>query len=142
MHLEFSSRTLDDYIIVEVLGELDLISAPCLQEELLGILVQRGNKVILDLSRLTFMDAAGLRVLLAINRRAGLLGGTFSLAAPQGSVARILELTGLDQYLAVFPTVAKAIAADHRPRRPMRPPAGAGTPPQGTSRNGFSPRDT
>ncbi|MBV9855006.1 MAG: STAS domain-containing protein [Streptosporangiaceae bacterium] len=136
MHLGFSSRILDDHIIVEVHGELDLISAPSLQEDLLGILVQRGNRIVLDLSGLTFMDAAGLRVLLAINRRAGLLGGTLSLADPRGSVARILQLTDLDQYFAVFPSVAKAIVADRRARAHLPSRTGAQALPRRASRNG------
>lgn len=129
MDLELSTRTLDDYVVVELRGELDFNSAPALEEGLLAILAQRGTRLILDLSDLAFMDAAGLRVILATGRRAALLGGTLSLAAPQRIVARILQLTGLDQRLAIFPTVSEATAAAHALTHPT-PATGAARAPR------------
>jgi anti-sigma B factor antagonist len=113
--LELSTRTLDDYVVAELRGELDFNSAPALKEGLLAILAQRGTRIILDLSNLAFMDAAGLRVLLAAGRRAALLGGTMTLAAPQQIVARLLQVTGLDRRFAIFPTVSEAAASGQDP---------------------------
>jgi anti-sigma B factor antagonist len=133
--LELSTRTLDDYVVAELRGELDFNTAPALKEDLLAILAQRGTRIILDLSALAFMDAAGLRVILAAGRRASLLGGTLSLAAPQQIVARILQVTGLDQRFAIFPTVAEAAAAHQAPSHP----APSVTPAGGAARVGRIP---
>jgi anti-sigma B factor antagonist len=123
--LELSTRTLDDYVVAELRGELDFNSAPALEEGLLAILAQRGTRIILDLSDLAFMDAAGLRVILATGRRAALLGGTLSLAAPQQIVARILQVTDLDQRFAIFPTVQEAAASHQAPAHTTLPGAPA-----------------
>ena len=125
MDLELSTRTLDDYVVAELRGELDFNTAPALKEGLLAVLSQRGTRIILDLSDLAFMDASGLRVVLATGRRAALLGGTLSLAAPQHIVARILEVTGLDKRFAIFPTVMEAVAAAQVPGQPTPPTAPA-----------------
>lgn len=111
MLLEFTDRVLHDCVIVEVRGEVDYGSAPALNQRLLAVLAVPAPAVVLDLSRLTFLDCAALRVLLGVERRAAAHGTTLVLAAPRPCVARALKITGLDRQFAVFPTVAKAITA-------------------------------
>jgi anti-sigma B factor antagonist len=119
MLLEFTDRVLDCCVIVEVRGEVDYCSAPALNQRLSAVLAVRAPAVVLDLSRLTFLDCAALRVLLAVQRRAAAHGTTFALAAPRPTVARALKITGLDRQFAVFPTVAKAITAGRNGEDPM-----------------------
>jgi anti-anti-sigma factor len=52
-------------VIVEVVGELDLATAPLLDEVLLGAGAVATGRVVVDVSHLTFMGAAGLSVLVA-----------------------------------------------------------------------------
>jgi anti-sigma B factor antagonist len=111
MLLEFTDRQLHGCEIVEVRGEVDYGSAPALDQRLSAILTVRASAVVLDLSRLTFLDCAALRVLVTARRRAAAHGTTLVLAAPQPKVARTLQITGLDRQFTVFPTVAKAVTA-------------------------------
>ena len=55
----------------------------------------------LDLSGVSFMDCAGLRTLLATRRRAELRGGRMRLIAASAAVRRIIELTGVQEALAM-----------------------------------------
>ena len=103
-------------VIVEVWGEVDLSSVPALERHLSAVIASaviamQASAIVLDLSRLLFIDCAGLRVLLDAERRAAARGKSFALAAPRRIVARLLETTGLDQHFIAFPTVAEAVVA-------------------------------
>src|ERR1700749_2228258 len=111
MLLEFTDRQLHGCEIVEVRGEVDYGSAPALDQRLSAILTVRAPAVVLDLSRVTFLDCAASRVLVPARRRAAAHGTILVLAAPQPKVARTLQITGLDRQFTVFPTVAKAVTA-------------------------------
>jgi anti-anti-sigma factor len=56
--------------IVAVSGEVDVCTKAQLQQALLPIIRERSGRLMLDLSGVSFMDCAGLRVLLATRRRA------------------------------------------------------------------------
>src|SRR5690349_14160236 len=58
----------DDETVVRVTGEIDLATAPRLEECLLEL---DGQAITLDLSAVTFMDATGIQVLLTTQQRKG-----------------------------------------------------------------------
>src|SRR5690242_337129 len=83
-----------DDIVLNVSGELDLVSEPQLNQAL-GQL--EGRSAILDLSGLAFMDSTGLRTLLGAARE----HPNVKLRGPlQPPVQRLLELT---QTLSILP---------------------------------------
>jgi len=96
--------------IVQICGELDIATAPDLREQLLAILGDRRtpSRLILDLSKLEFMDSSGVAVLINTERRARLLGSSLALVAPQRPVARILQICGVDRCFPVFDDVTAA----------------------------------
>ena len=107
---EFTDRVRHSHVIVELRGEVDLVSARILGRHLSLVLTRQAPATILDLSGLAFLDCAGLRVLLAASRQAAAHGGSLFLAAPRPVVVKLVRLTGSDQHLAIFPTVAEAVA--------------------------------
>lgn len=112
MDLGVSKHVADGHTVVELRGELDVSTADDLRERLLAMLGEdRASSIILDLSGLSFMDSTGISVLAAAERRAHELGGTFSLAATQKIVARVLRITSLDRHFPIYPTVADALLA-------------------------------
>ena len=100
----------DGCVIAALSGELDVASAPALREELLGLLRPGASRLVVDLSSVGYADASGVAVLVGTGRRCGLLGGWLRLASPGPEVVSALAATGVDQNLAIFPTVAAAIA--------------------------------
>ena len=97
MHLDLSTRPLGDRAVVSVGGEIDLETASQLTEHALDALHHVSPRIVLDISGVTFMDSTGLKVLVTIERRAQLAGGSFVLVGASPPVLRILALTGLDQ---------------------------------------------
>jgi anti-sigma B factor antagonist len=86
--------------VVEICGEIDIQSAPRLRDELLRVVHRYGPQLVLDLAGVTFLDCAGVNVLLATRRRARLEDGwvRVSLASPRA--LRTISLLGLQDVFA------------------------------------------
>jgi anti-anti-sigma factor len=111
MDLDLSTRMIGERAVVSVAGEVDLETASELGDHALDALREVSPHVVVDLSGVTFMDSTGLKVLLTIQRRAQLAGGSFAVAGATRSVRKVLTLTGLDQTFALHDTVDEAIGA-------------------------------
>ena len=98
------------YTVIALTGEVDATNSEELYGVLESVVLQLPRLLIVDLSELTFMDSTGLRMLLRSSRELDQQGGVLVLAAPQVSVARVLQLTRADQLIPVYETVADAIA--------------------------------
>lgn len=97
------------HVLVTVSGEIDVATAEQLRVRLAGP-AGDGRRVIVDLSGVSFIDAAGARVLAGAAARAAARGGSLQLAAAGRLVRRVLALTGLDQRIPMAATVAEARA--------------------------------
>ncbi len=87
-------------VVVEVSGELDILSAPQLHDGLAALIDGHGNlSIVIELSGLEFMDAAGLRVLVDAQNRIRSHGGEIRVARPRPNVQRVFEITGLSGFL-------------------------------------------
>jgi anti-anti-sigma factor len=82
-------------IVLRVAGELDLATADDFRASGIRAVGTGRCTVHLDLSAVTFMDAAGVGALVAIGNHADALDGRVVLRRPSGAVRRILDLTGL-----------------------------------------------
>jgi anti-sigma B factor antagonist len=83
-------------MVVWVEGELDLATAPRLDDVLSSVCSTPVERVTVDVSRLTFLSAAGLHVLVAAHNRllnAGRKG--LVIHGASGIVRRVFQLTGL-----------------------------------------------
>ena len=79
---------------------LDLITAACTP----GVTV-----VIADLTGTIFCDSAGLNHLIQASHKAAANGTELRLAiSPDGTVSRIIELTGISQHIPVYPSAQLA----------------------------------
>ena len=87
--------------VVEVRGEIDIQSAPQLRDELLQVVRRHGPQLALDLAGVTFLDCAGVNVLLAARRRARLEGGWVRVARASPRARRTISLLGLQEVFAL-----------------------------------------
>jgi anti-sigma B factor antagonist len=81
--------------VVAVEGELDLATAPQLRDTLVALSEQGQTQIVLDLTRLQFIDSTGLSVLVMAHNRARADSGSILIRNPSQSVLRIFEITGL-----------------------------------------------
>ncbi|WP_214404132.1 STAS domain-containing protein [Pseudonocardia lacus] len=82
-------------------GELDISSIAQLWDALSALCGEGYRYVVLDLSELDFLDAAGLGVLVRADRLFREAGATLALTGLRPSQQRLLEITGLDRALRV-----------------------------------------
>ncbi len=85
-----------DGTTLRVGGEIDLTSAPRLDDEIQALIEQSVTNLTLDLSSVAFMDSTGLRVLLKASKLIEGNGGRVVLREPSEPVRRLLEVSGLD----------------------------------------------
>ena len=78
-------------------GELDLAAVPAVRDRLCGL----GGDVDLDCSGLTFIDASGLRLFVAVHHGCERRGAKMVIVNPAQCVLRLLAVTGLDSVLTV-----------------------------------------
>jgi anti-anti-sigma factor len=105
-HFRVEVRTDERGTVVAVAGELDLASAPALEDELeklIGAGTTAGT-VVIDLRQLEFIDSTGLSVLVKAHQRAQDSERRFGLVKGGSQVQRLLALTGLSDRLTVADT--------------------------------------
>jgi anti-anti-sigma factor len=87
----------EDRTVVTPRGELDMATAPELEQAVMPLL-QGGGWVVLDLRTLDFIDSSGLRVVVGAHRAAEEHGGRFTCVrgASGSTVHRIVEIAGID----------------------------------------------
>lgn len=110
MEFELSACAAGHCVVATVAGECDISDVSSLRERLLGVVASRPSAIVVDLSRLGFLDCAAVRVLATVGRKVTLMGGSLAIAAPTAQVGRLIEVTGLDRRLATYPNVAAALA--------------------------------
>jgi anti-sigma B factor antagonist len=105
-----SQREIDGRMCaLTVEGELDLATAPRLKWALTDVLGAGCSQVVLDLSRVTFIDSTALGVLVGVQRRLD-APARLAIVGAHSDVLRILELSGLDGMFDVFSTFDDARA--------------------------------
>jgi anti-sigma B factor antagonist len=86
----------DPGAVVTVEGEIDIATAGKLDEALADA-AERGGRITVDLSRVRFMDSAGVKVLFKRAEQVRL----DLLVPPRGIVAPVVAITGLDSVVTV-----------------------------------------
>jgi anti-sigma B factor antagonist len=86
-----------DATTVVIRGELDLVTAPVLDEQLRLAVASKPARIVLDMTGTDFMDCGCAR-LIAAARSALPAEADLIIRQPSRVVRRVLELTGLDVY--------------------------------------------
>lgn len=90
----------DGSMVVHLAGELDHDGVLAVEGEVHRAAATAANTLSLDAERVTFVDSAGLRLVLQAQMTASSRGVDFVLARPSDNVVRLLELTGLDDLIS------------------------------------------
>jgi anti-anti-sigma factor len=91
-------------LILEVSGQVNSITAITLGEQLQRAAQQGHYNIVLDFGSVEYLSSAGLREIMSGVERAKNGGGDLRIANPSKRVSELLELTGLDGVLAIYPT--------------------------------------
>ena len=100
----------EDVAIVRI-GETRMMY-PLLQEfsgAVAGLLAAGDRKVLIDLSKVTYVDSATIGCLMDLYRQTTTAGGQLRLAGVQKRVETMLTMTGAHNFLKMFPDEASAV---------------------------------
>ena len=92
-------------------GEIDLHVSPGIAASLKPMIAERPKQLVVDLSRVSYIDSSGLAVLIEAMQNVAAYGGKFALAGLQEGVRPIFEIARLDQVFRIYPDVDSALAA-------------------------------
>ena len=81
-------------------GEIDAHTAPDLAARYVELSPGDGD-IVIDMSKVDFMDSSGLRVIIELHQRAEQASRRLVLRAPSHSVARLIEVSGLNGHLHI-----------------------------------------
>ena len=101
LNFELESRVEGDRAIVTVRGDFDLQVAQRVVEVLAKVEAGEPALVIIDLSRVSFLDAAGMGVIAAAQARATEAGRNLVVVRPPYSVRRAFEVSGFGDVITV-----------------------------------------
>jgi anti-sigma B factor antagonist len=100
----------DGAVVLEVSGDVDTTTAPALAQAADEALAAAPPLLVVDLARVEFLASPGLTALLTIHRNAG-PGTTVRIVAAGRATLRPIQLTGLEDSFALFPTREAALAS-------------------------------
>ena len=107
--MEFETETIgDDIVVVRGEGRLNMASGPQLKQTVQNALQSGRVRVVVDLSRIPFMDSSGLVALIAGLKAARERGGDLRIVSPSTQVAMVLKLSKVDAILPAHPSVEEA----------------------------------
>jgi anti-anti-sigma factor len=116
LRLRWSGR----HAIVTMPGEIDVINAADVAELLSAAAAGSAEVITADLTATVFCDSAGVEVLTRARDMAAARGAEFRLALGGSPVARILQLTGVDEVMPLYRDVPHSLATPAS--RPARAP--------------------
>ena len=97
--------------VLRLEGDIDLHVSPVVTESLTAMIRKEPKRIVVDLSRATYIDSAGLAVLIIAMQEVEAYGGKFFLSGLAEPIRSILETSRLDRTFRIFPNVDAALAA-------------------------------
>jgi anti-sigma B factor antagonist len=94
--------------VVAAVGEVDVFTAPSLDEALSAAIGGGSSRLIVDLSGVDFLDSTGLSVLVKALKRIREADGSLDVIVSAERVAKVFRLTGLDKVIPLHATVQEA----------------------------------
>lgn len=107
MRIEVEEK--EGYHIVTPIGELDVYTVPLFRKVLLRLEGDRKHDLVLDLSKVTFIDSSGLGSLIETYQKVTSVEGTIVFVIENPRFMKIMKLVNLDKVFKIFPNLGRAL---------------------------------
>jgi len=98
VNFKMETRTLEKELpIIGLEGEVDVYTAPQLKQQMIALLEQGAREVVVDLTKVDYLDSTALGVLIGGLKRLREMDGNLMLVCPNARIRRVFEVTGLDK---------------------------------------------
>jgi anti-sigma B factor antagonist len=115
MELSVATRLVSAHAVVEVGGEVDVYTAPRLRDRLNEVVGSGQRHLVVDLTKVDFLDSTGIGVLVGVYRRLVRTDGSLVLVCPREKLLKILRIAGMDMIFKIYASVPEATAASPTP---------------------------
>src|SRR6266481_511017 len=95
--------------VLAIEGDIDLHISPAITEALNAMIKKKPERIVIDLSRATYIDSAGVAALILAMQEVEAYGGKFFLSGLQETIRLIFETSRLDRIFRIFPDVDAAL---------------------------------
>lgn len=109
--MEIQDEEKEGYHIVTPIGELDVYTVPLFRKVMLKLEGDRVHEIIIDLSRLTFIDSSGLGSLIETYQKVTSADGSVAFVVDNPRILKIFKLVNLDKAFQLFPNMGRAMEA-------------------------------
>ena len=107
---KFLYKMEDGVLEVKLMGEIDHHNAVNVRSDIDGLIFDlRPQKIVLDLSEISFMDSSGLGLIMGRYALIKDFGGTLSLRAPTVAVMKILTLAGMERMIKIEKSIKEEV---------------------------------
>lgn len=89
--------------VVEVVGRLDVATAPLFDAQTAVVFAERRARVLLDMSAATYISSVGLRSILKMIKLSAAGGGRVGMFAIPSQIVEILEISGFQTLMDIYP---------------------------------------
>ena len=103
------SRFGSDSFVVAAGGELDMYTSELLREQLADVIERGGQRLLVDLTGVAFMDSTALGVLVNAAQALRSSGGQLVVVADDPRVTRVFEITGLERVFRIEASLQEAV---------------------------------
>jgi len=97
--------------VLPLKGEIDLHVSPAVTQSLNAMTEKKPERIVIDLSRATYIDSSGLAALILAMQKVEAYGGKFFLTGLRETMRSIFQTSRLDRIFQIFPDVDAALAA-------------------------------
>ena len=107
--LTLAERRDADAVVLSAEGIVDMAAAPALTDRIRAILRERPAVLVVDLTGVAFLATAGMSVLMEADRKCKELDISFRVVAQGPVTVKSMQILGIDDLLAIYPTVSTAL---------------------------------
>jgi len=96
-------------VVVEVSGEVDMMSSPDLRKVLKEAVREKPALLVLNLDRVNYMDSSGIATLVECLKEMRAYGGRLRLAGMRQEIQEVFRLARLEEVFEIVPTEEEAL---------------------------------
>jgi anti-anti-sigma factor len=106
--MEQNIRMIGEAVIITLTGRIDANTSPDIEQRMLSLVSEGSNKLVADLSRVTFISSAGLKTLLIVLKKTKREQGDLRLSGIQAQVNEVFDITGLIDIFSIHDSAENA----------------------------------
>ena len=110
MELTLTTSAQSGATVLAADGEIDIHTAPDLRARLSELGQGGARTIVVDLSRVGFLDSSALGTLVGANKDLRASGGVLKVVCAQPNILKVFEITRLSEVIPVYDTVERACA--------------------------------